>query len=388
LSPRENHKKGMSSFEGKNYTLAFGHWRRAAEMGLPEAMCDVGWMFSQGLGIDKIDTTKAFEWMLKAAEKGYVRAQNNVGLYFKNGTGTARDIERAVHWLGQAEKAGYAKLAKKTLSEARDEVKRNDEQTAHKEYQKGLGLFAKEQHADAFKHWLSAANQGYAKAMCDVGWMYSQGHGQAKNEKEAFKWMLKSAEAGYVRAQNNVGLYYKNGTGCKADLEECVNWLSRAESSGYEKMAAKALKDARRLLKGDKKEKELTPEQKQFESAYLDTLRILLSMGATNINEQQRHMLAKMRQKNDISDAQHKKCLDQLGVSESEFDGVGKVEQSAGPVRECVVCMDAQSDHIILDCMHMCLCENCAKMAGKGQMLETCPTCRKPIKEVRKAYVT
>jgi hypothetical protein len=78
--------------------------------------------------------------------------------------------------------------------------------------------------------------------------LYSQGRGAAKNNEEAFKWMLKSAELGYARAQNNIGLYYKNGTGTKIDLEAAVMWLEKAEATNYDKLARKALKEARRLL--------------------------------------------------------------------------------------------------------------------------------------------
>lgn len=384
MGPKDNHKQGMSCFEAKEYGLAFERWSRAAEAGLPEAMCDLGWMYSQGLGMSNPNLTKAFEWMLKSAECGYTRAQNNVGLYYKNGTGTEKNIEKAVHWLGEAEKANYSKLARKTLIEARKELAALDPQ---KDYQKGLALFGKELYNEALQNWLAAANQGYPKAMCDVGWMFSQGYGHQKDEEEAFRWMLKAAEAGYVRAQNNVGLYYKNGTGCEKNLKECVAWLSKAEKAKYEKLAKKALKEARNELKAKSKPAITAAEEKRA-SGYLDTLRILLSGGSAHVNDAQRRMLAEMRRNQKISNEMHRRCLSKCGITEAEFDGGAKMETSAGPVRECVVCMDAPSEYIILDCMHVCLCEQCAEHAGITKRMKACPTCRKSIKEVRRAYMT
>lgn len=59
--------------------------------------------------------------------------------------------------------------------------------------------------------------------------------------------MLQSAEKGYVRAQNNIGLYYKNGTGCKVNMRKAIEWLEAAEKANYDKLARKALKEARRI---------------------------------------------------------------------------------------------------------------------------------------------
>lgn len=425
-STKENHTAGMKAFEINDYNGAFANWLSAAEAGLPEAMCDVGWMFSQGYGVDKSLET-AFEWMLRAAENNYARAQNNVGLYFKNGTGTPADLAQAVHWLTRAEQANYPKLAKRTLNEARerlalqqktssnvsppnptqqrpaeaeDKSSRNNPKirassgtgAAQQQYADGLDLFSKKQYDEAYKCWLSSAQQGYPKAMCDVGWMLSQGHGTSQDEKAAFEWMLRAAQSGYTRAQNNVGLYYKNGTGCLPDLEKCVEWLEKAEQAQYEKLASKALRDSRQALAGKKKVPATTPletrqtvaqaELSEQETNYMAFLRIIIS-GDNPISDLQRSMLGDMRRQSNISDDSHDRILELLGISKAEFEGKSG---AAGPARECVICMDGQCTHIILDCMHMCLCGGCAPRAGPGKQTLSCPICREPIKEVRKAY--
>jgi len=165
--------------------------------------------------------------MLKSAESGHTRAQNNVGLYFKHGTGTQPDLKSAVKWLQEAAtvsthvifffpnqvvyfssivdfvlcvkthffispyfQSGYPKLAKKTLAEAREEL-------GQETYAEGLDLFGKKNFALASKRWQESATLGYSKAMCDLGWMYSQEYkGMPKDPAAAFKWMLKAAEKG------------------------------------------------------------------------------------------------------------------------------------------------------------------------------------------------
>ena len=102
--------------------------------------------------------------------------------------------------------------------------------------------------------WLRSANGGYPKAMCDVGWMFSQGKGTPVNEKKAFEYMLKSAQAGYVRAQNNIGLYFKKGTGCQKNIRQAVYWLEKAKAANYSKLAAQTLEQCQKKLKEEQDE--------------------------------------------------------------------------------------------------------------------------------------
>jgi hypothetical protein len=49
-------------------------------------------------------------------------------------------------------------------------------------------------------------------------------------------------------------------------------------------------------------------------------------------------------------------------------------------VSECIVCMDAGVNVLLMPCRHMQLCHDCA------QDLNECPTCRKPIEERIKGF--
>ncbi len=51
---------------------------------------------------------------------------------------------------------------------------------------------------------------------------------------------------------------------------------------------------------------------------------------------------------------------------------------------ECVVCLDKPKDHVVMPCMHMCLCEDCAKDFGAKN---NCPMCSKKVRKVMRIFV-
>jgi hypothetical protein len=52
---------------------------------------------------------------------------------------------------------------------------------------------------------------------------------------------------------------------------------------------------------------------------------------------------------------------------------------------QCVVCMDAAKDRAVRPCMHVCVCETCARLL----MIENaprCPVCRGPIEHIERVF--
>ena len=62
-------------------------YRRAAEMGDLEAMCNLGICYEYGKGGLTKDEAKAVQWYQKAAEAGYARAMCNLGVCYEYGQG-------------------------------------------------------------------------------------------------------------------------------------------------------------------------------------------------------------------------------------------------------------------------------------------------------------
>lgn len=126
---------------------------------------------------------------------------------------------------------------------------------------------AEKDFAAAHAIYLSLANQNDAKACYNLGLMYQDGDGVAKNLDEAVKWYTKSADLGYkeaqytlgalvfqrqiqsisypqavtyyeqaakqghVKSQLNLGMLYFRGDVIAQDLPAAVQWLSLAASN-------------------------------------------------------------------------------------------------------------------------------------------------------------
>ena len=90
----------------KNYETAFEWFRSGAETGDPAAMFWVGWCYYYKLGVEKSYET-ALAWCLRAAEAGNAEAMNWVSDMYRYGQGTAVNIEKAEQWRQRAVEAGY-----------------------------------------------------------------------------------------------------------------------------------------------------------------------------------------------------------------------------------------------------------------------------------------
>ena len=106
-------------------------------------------------------------------------------------------------------------------------------------YSDGDGVAKDER--EAVKWWRKAAEQGYAKAQYNLGWGYMNGRGVAEDGREAVKWYRKAAEQGLKEAQCTLGVCYKSGIGVAKDEYEAVKWYRKAAEQGHEN-AKEALK--------------------------------------------------------------------------------------------------------------------------------------------------
>ena len=97
-------------------------------------------------------------------------------------------------------------------------------------YANGLGV-AKDE-SEAVTWYRKAAEQGHSRAQNYLGWMYANGRGVAKDESEAVKWYRKSAEQGNATAQNNLGWMYANGRGVTKDESKAVELYQMSANQG------------------------------------------------------------------------------------------------------------------------------------------------------------
>jgi len=119
-----------------------------------------------------------------------------------------------------------------------------------------------------------------------------------------------------------------------------------------------------------------------------------------------------VRVKHSLTDQDHDLILQQIGISKEQYqqytrnklkyprnggygdDGMyhatNNVEESkaaAAKLLTCVVCLDARSDHVVVPCMHLCLCGDCAPFYKQQQGNLACPKCRSKVETAMKVFL-
>jgi hypothetical protein len=113
---------------------------------------------------------------------------------------------------------------------------------------------------------------------------------------------------------------------------------------------------------------------------------LCMALADRSISEPEENLLVQMRTKLGLSEENHRQALKNINVSEVDWQNMknrGKQEKGEGGGNdhaECIVCFDKMADHVILDCMHICLCED--DIGG----IKECPKCRAPVREIRRVY--
>ena len=85
---------------------------------------------------------------------------------------------------------------------------------------------------EALSVYRRAADAGYAVAMNNLGIMYQNGNGVAKDVSEAIVWYQKAAAAGNSVGMYNLGAVYANGNGVSKDYTQAIAWYRKAADAG------------------------------------------------------------------------------------------------------------------------------------------------------------
>ena len=159
----------------------------------------------------------------KAADLGVPQAQYNLGYLHEHGqAGLQQDITLAVQW--------YNKAAEQNLPEAQHMLG-----VLHTE---GRGVPAN--HATAFSWFDKAAQQGLPVAEYQLGVLYAVGQGVETNAKQAAQWFLRAAEHGVPDAQFQIGHRYTQGEGIEQDIIQAYAWFHVAAVDGKHQAALEA----------------------------------------------------------------------------------------------------------------------------------------------------
>jgi TPR repeat protein len=97
-------------------------------------------------------------------------------------------------------------------------------------YLQGRGV-AKDE-AEGARWYRKAADVGNADAMSRLGFLYEPGRGVAKDDAEAARWYRKAADGGSALAMRNLGALYDGGRGVPRDVAEAARWVFSAIEHG------------------------------------------------------------------------------------------------------------------------------------------------------------
>ena len=135
--------------------------------------------------------------------------------YYYGRNGKQKDYAQAVRHFMQAAEMGYA-YAQYSLAYCFD---------------KGQGVDVNQ--SEAARWYGKAAEQGHASSQCSYGLCLELGKGVTKNEAEAVKWYKKAAEQGEKFAQCNLGYCYLKAIGIERNLIEAVRWFRKSAEQDH-----------------------------------------------------------------------------------------------------------------------------------------------------------
>src|SRR3984957_8796399 len=155
-----------------------------------------------------------FYALLGPAEAGDAQAQFALGNHYFDGRGVAEDYGQALSW--------YRKSADQNYAPALNQL------GYMHQHKVGLPFDYKR----ALYFYRLAASKGYARAEYNVGAMYQSGLGVKRDLKQAFEWFRKAADQNLGDAENEVGYAYQCGCGVTRDYAQALDWYRRAASHG------------------------------------------------------------------------------------------------------------------------------------------------------------
>ena len=100
-------------------------------------------------------------------------------------------------------------------------------------FKQGYDLYTRKNYAAAFPILLETAQAGHPRAQAVLGIMYSQGRGQAVDNKQAALWYGKAAAQGHRAAQFSLGNLYLEGDGVPKDQVKAVQLYRQSADQGY-----------------------------------------------------------------------------------------------------------------------------------------------------------
>lgn len=208
-------------FSTRQIDIEMHSYRKAAELGLPEAQLGLGRILLQGNAQAEPDPDAARAWFHQAAVQGLPSAQAALADIYALGLGVTPDLDEALVWYRQAV-AGSSLAAHVALHRLdMDGVGRSVDSKRSRR----RGSVAERRRSQ--DHWVAVASIGDAEAKYHLGLMYERGWGVTQNAEKAIAWYQVAAELGEERA--NMALAKLLET---LDVQAAIGAYRRAAAAG------------------------------------------------------------------------------------------------------------------------------------------------------------
>ena len=208
------YNEGLSAYDAGDYLTALQRFEVTAEQGYASAQTELGYMYTNGLGVQK-SYEKALEYYQAAAEQGNATALANLGFLYSNGYGVEKSYEKAIEYYQMAAEQG------------------SDTGLFNLVYMYSKGLGVEQSDEKALEYYQKAADKGHAAALSNIGLMYSKGLVVEQSDEKAFEYYQKAAEKGYAAALYNIGILYSEGRGVEQSFEKAEEYFRKAADKGY-----------------------------------------------------------------------------------------------------------------------------------------------------------
>jgi len=221
----------------KNKAISMAWYRAAATNNFPPAF----YFLALGLSEEKNNheaQLEACHYLLLAAKAGNPEAQFQYAMQSFRGNIIPQDVNQGKQWLECSAESGWAKAEFK-LSQF---------------YFNGTMPFP-ENEAAGVKWLRRAAEHNHVEAQWRLAERLYAGTGVDQDHTEAMKWFMRAADTGYANAQNDLG-YAIETDASKGDLIEACKWYQLAANQGVD-MATINLKAVMTKLSAEQRQEVL-----------------------------------------------------------------------------------------------------------------------------------
>nr|WMC98924.1 tetratricopeptide repeat protein [Aminobacter aminovorans] len=105
--------------------------------------------------------------------------------------------------------------------------------TNYSAHRNAHAAYARKDYGAAFSQWKLLADTGDADAQFNLGILYSQGQGAARDLVQTMHWWRKAAAAGHLEATYSLGAAYLLGSYVERDDKVGAEWLRKAAERGH-----------------------------------------------------------------------------------------------------------------------------------------------------------